>query len=232
MAEHRQIGESGAWKNTSAGAGCGDALYLVDSRTLYAVSLDGTWSKRGTGAWDTRVLCANGTHLFAFENGGGLYRIEPGDGSWTKLTGDWKDTHVAAGRGNALYAIDGGTLYSIEAESGTWQQLGTGRWSSRQLCAVASGLVSFEADGSVYAIDPKDGSWRALKGDWKNTRAATGAGANAYAIDGGKVYAVDPVADAWQAVGASSGWKPRCLISAAARLFDLEEDGTLYEISV
>jgi outer membrane protein assembly factor BamB len=67
----------GDWGDVTAGAGAAGRLFLMASTgALYAVSIQGDFEPVDTGTkWDTRVLMAGPSCLYALEHSGSLYVI-------------------------------------------------------------------------------------------------------------------------------------------------------------
>src|SRR5512139_2524198 len=70
---------------------------------LWRVTIDGdavaAVEGMGESGWDTRLLAAAGDRLFAFEENGVLYAVEPATGEWERLDGDWSSVRAACGVG-------------------------------------------------------------------------------------------------------------------------------------
>lgn len=65
------------WSNTRAAAGDDRAAYLVSGEGLYALDPHtGDYEELTNATWASQHLVVMGGHLFSFEPGGGLYRIE------------------------------------------------------------------------------------------------------------------------------------------------------------
>ncbi len=103
------------------------------------------------------------------------------------------------------------------------------------LFAVAGRLYTIEKDGSLYRINPRDGIWAGVgpAGGWKDTLAGV--------ILRGKLYTVEPTGYLW-ATGLDPGrWKQvgkpafgntAFIFAAVGRLYTIENDGSLYGVSV
>ena len=147
---------------------------------------------------------------------------------------DWRSASAAAVHGGELYAVRDGRLWIVDLRDGGGRALGDQRWSSRWLLSAGApglrSLLSIEEDGALWRIDPAPGTRQRLAGDWRGTTAACAQGDHFWACAGGKLYRADPGSGAWQVLASSEPWRSRLLLSVGARIYSLEQGGTLFAL--
>src|SRR3569623_1033473 len=99
----RQLGRTGDWKGTLAGAVINEWLYTVEENGgLYRTNpYTGEWSQvGGLDFANTRFLFALGGSLYTIEADGSLYRVSAGNGAWEQVgpQADWVNTIAGAAR--------------------------------------------------------------------------------------------------------------------------------------
>jgi hypothetical protein len=179
----------------------------------------------GENGWQTRLLAAAGGRLFAFEENGHLYGIDPASGAHERLDGDWSAVRAACAVGDELVAA-AGNLFVIEPRGGGWHQLGDAIYEPRLLLGDGESLYSVEENGSLYRVDPRDGSWEQLDGGWGDVCAgAARKGGLFLATEGGSLYLVGP--GGWAPAGEGAPPGSRFLFLTGRRLWALEKSGDL-----
>lgn len=75
----KQVGDSGAWKDTIAGVGMGGKLYTIESGgSLYETDPQtGRWNQLGNSEFEnTKFLFAASGNLYTIESSGNLYKVQ------------------------------------------------------------------------------------------------------------------------------------------------------------
>jgi outer membrane protein assembly factor BamB len=139
------------WHDVRAVAACGDRLFAIDGRELYAIDpVSGACEER-ENTWDPRHLVGHRDHLFEWDADNNLYRIDPKTGLATVLENTWPLVSGVATAVGRLYAVDDGILYEIDPATGETAVV-TDRLHTRMLVGGGSTLFSFEDHGSLYRI--------------------------------------------------------------------------------
>jgi len=185
----------------------------------------------------SRITCRMLLALVAGWSAVAGVRADPG--SWERVgeAGAWKPTIVGAVLKGKLYTVEtNGGLWETDLGTGTWKQLGKAEFgSTRFLLAAGNNLYTIETDGNLYRVNPNDGSWVGVgpAGAWKPTIAG--------AVLKGKLYTVENNNGLWETDLNTGGWsqlgKPefgatRFMFAAGDHLYTIEEDGSLYRVSV
>jgi hypothetical protein len=134
-------------------------------RVAVAPEGNGEIATLGESGWQTRLLAAAGGRLFAFDENGTLYDIDPVEGGFQRLDRDWSTVRAACAVGAELVAA-AGHLFVIEPGGAGWHQLSEAEFEPKLLLGDGESLYSVEENGSLYRIDPRDGSWEQLDGSW------------------------------------------------------------------
>ncbi|TAK18691.1 MAG: hypothetical protein EPO40_36440 [Myxococcaceae bacterium] len=239
-----QIGDAGAWKNTTVGVGSKGRLFTVESSgKLYATSArTGGWDEVGSG-YNTQHLAIDGDHLYAIEADGTLYRVEAETGAWSQLgkKGDWKGTTAAVAIDGYLYTVSDNTLYETDLSDGSWEVLGEegdedDGWDTRFLFADDDTLYSLESDGSLYEIDGDDGSWTQIgnEGDWKGTRTLATLDGHLYSVEeSGVLYKTNLSTGQWEEYGSADDFgATQLLFGTGKAVYSIEENGNLYKLDL
>ena len=194
-------------------------------RVAVAPEGNGEIATLGESGWQTRLLAAAGGRLFAFDENGTLYDIDPVEGGFQRLDRDWSTVRAACAVGAELVAA-AGHLFVIEPGGAGWHQLSEAEFEPKLLLGDGESLYSVEENGSLYRIDPRDGSWEQLDGSWGDVCAgAARKGGIFLATESGTLYVIGKGGWAPIAEGAPPGC--RFLFLTGPRLYALEHDGGL-----
>lgn len=228
----RPLGQPHAWKETRAAAAMGGRIYLAGADGHLHVVDGQTGEARvlGAGGKHIRLLAATRGHIYAFDEAGPLYAVEPG-GAWERLDGDWADARVAVGA-DRVYVMGGNGLVGIDCGEHSWRPIGDGSWNTELLLATSNELFALEEDGSLYRIDRDDGSFAQLDGDWGDVCAGAGAQGRLYLMaTTGALYSVSVDGD-FEPLDTGTHWDTRILMAGPSCLYALEHSGSLYVISL
>jgi hemin uptake protein HemP len=239
----KQIGDAGAWKNTTVGVGSKGLLYTVESSgKLYATSgRTGGWDEIG-GGYNTQHLAFDGEHLYAIEADGSLYRVATESGEWTMIgkKGDWKGTTAAVAMKGNLYTVSDYTLYETNLADGEWVALGGDRdesdgWDTKFLFVDGESLYALENDGSIYQIGA-DGSAERLgeEGDWQGTRTVATLEGCLYSVEeSGALYKTDLSDGTWEEHGTLEDFGSTALLFGTGKaVYSVDHDGNLYKLDL
>jgi hypothetical protein len=170
--------------------------------------------------------------ITAIEPNGGMYRVEPADGTWTQLEGDWQHVTAATGGGDAVYVVErSGTLYRAEPSTGAYREIEGDFRDSTMLVAAGDALITVDGNGRMYRVSAHEGAWQPLEDSWTHCRAAAGDAQSLYVVSGETLYAVDPRTGTYAALG-EDPWSSKHLALMGGSLFSLEPDGGLYRIAL
>ena len=226
----RHLGDVPTCADARSAVVCGDAIYVagadggvarLDPTSLTTVPIP-------TGGWQTRLLAAARGRLYAFDESGPLYALDPAGGH-ERLDGDWSEVTVATGAGDQLYAA-GRTLYAVEAD-GSWRQLGDTVWTPKLLVAGERDLFCLEENGGLYRVDLFDDSPEQLDGDWSDMTAGAIVGkVLCVTSESGWMYAVTGDECIPLEQGAPAG--TRFLFVQGSSLYALETSGALHALAL
>ena len=228
----RPLGTAHAWKDARAAVAQGGSIYLAggDGYLHVVDGQTGEASVLGGGGWQTRILAAARGHIYAFDEAGPLYVVDP-RGAVDRFDGDWAEVRAAVGA-DRLYVSSPTGLVAIDCAERTWSALGDATWRTELLLAAADALFALEEDGSLYRIDRGDGAFVQLDGDWGDVSAGVGAGNRLFLMaTTGALYAVAPSGD-FEAIETGTHWDTRILMAGASGLIALEHSGSLYSIAL
>lgn len=221
----------GTWNLVTAMTGLGDTLYVTSEHALYRVDARG-YEAIGDDTWDSAHLVGVDGALIAIEPGGGMYRIDPADGTWRQLEGDWSAATHAAGRGDALYVIErSGTLYRVDPTTGGHRELDAGYESTIAFTAAGDTLIALDGEGVIHRVSLEDGSWAALPETWGGAILAAGDGRRCYLASRDTFHDVDPATGVGEPL-LDTPWRKVRMAVAGTGLYVLAEPGLMYRIDL
>lgn len=221
----------GTWGNVAAAATLGDRVYAAAGGLLWRVDRDGACDAVGDEEWHPRFLVGVAGYVVSIEPGGGMYRIDPTDGSSVELDGDWSATIAACAGGDAIFVIErSGTLFRVEPADGSYHAIADGFDAAQLVTAAGGALLTVEHDG-LYRISPKTGAWELLSSGWHGVGALAGEPRAAYLACAGSLYAVDPQ-DGTHEPLTDTSWGGGPMAVMGGRLFVFDPDGHLYRIDL
>jgi outer membrane protein assembly factor BamB len=230
--EWRALGPANVWKDARAAVALDGRVFLAGADG-YLHAVDGTTGESsvlGGGGWQTRILAAARGRLFAFDEAGPLYAIDPRDGGYERFDGDWAEARAAVGS-DRLYVASGG-LQALDCDDGTPHAVGDAEWHTELLLATQGDLFDLEEDGSLYRIQRHSGAFEQLDGDWGDVCAGVGSGQRLYLMaTTGALYAVAPSGD-YESIDTGTHWDTRILMASGGTLYALEHSGSLYAIKL
>jgi hypothetical protein len=229
--EWRRLGAVGACAGARGAVTLGDAIFVCgEDGRLWRMSRTGASAEPvGDGERRTRLLAAARGQLYAFDEGGPLFAIDPASAAAQRLDGDFLEIHVAAGSGDELY-VSGEGLFAV-GPSGERSAIGEATWNPRILLPDGESLFSVEENGGLYRIALGDGSWQQLDGDWGDVAAGVAvAGVLYLASIAGWLYAVDRGGE-FMPVPCGAPPDTRFLLAGPRALYALEADGALNELA-
>jgi hypothetical protein len=153
------LGPAGAWKGARAGAVLGGLLYTADADgALRSTNLD-TGARKEIGKREfaaTRLMVAAIDKLYTVETDGSLFRVNPSDGTWSRVgpAGAWRSIRAGAVVAGRLYTAEtDGTLQETDLNTGVRTQLGGPDFGNTAfMAAVGNDLYTIETDGSLFRV--------------------------------------------------------------------------------
>ena len=244
--EWKQVGTSGAWKNTLDGVVLSGTFWTVEpDGVLYATPLKtGKWKSVGDKVFaNTRMLWASENDLISLEKDGSLYRINTFDGTWKGIgkKGEWKGTKTGDCMGKDLFTIESdGKFYRTDLKTGSWNQVGKQEWQETVYIVTCwDFMAALEKGGTLYRVNPKDTSYDQLgkKGEWGSTIAACSMGDSGkflFTVESdGTLYKTDMLTGKYVSIGKKEYQNTRMMFWAGdGRLLTLEQSGTLYLVDI
>lgn len=157
---------------------------------------------------------------------------------WRRVNGPgtWSNTMFVSATSGMLYSVEkSGQLYKTDPEAGTWIQVDTSDYSNTaQLFAGSKSVFTIDNSGSLYKTNPASGEWVQLgeTGEWTNTIAGVATYGYLFTIQSnGSLYATNINTGVKLGIGKAEFRNTKYLFEAAGKLYSIEKDGNLYEIS-
>lgn len=236
-----QQSSPGAWASTVTGVGLGRRLFTYEEGgKLYSTSTQGQWKVLGDD-YATRLLFADGTNqgfLYAIEESGTLYKIDPDSGEWEQLgeDGAWDDVVAADAVNGTVYFVDeDGLLQAGDPTSGEdFEELGEG-YDTDALWVWQGYVYVLETDGTLYKVNTHDGEYEQFgdEGAYDDTLAATMHNGVFYAIeDDGALGATRLEDGAYEELTGADLSDTREIFSAGGKLYVIDDVGTLFSLEL
>lgn len=218
------------------------ALYSTDNtNAIYKTTLDsGVHTQVGKATYrNTRFFFGINNRLFSIENDGSMNMIDPSTGNWTvgASMGAWDNISMVIVVGNSFYSIENGAFYAHQAINAKARRQvgGTEFFNVGRLLPGDTSLYSLMRDGNLYRIDLRTGEWTKVgKGkDWKYATAGAVVGNKLYTLENKGALYETMLADGTRRQLETTQFETGGLLFAnAGKLYGINKDGTLYEISV
>jgi hypothetical protein len=177
--------------------------FIMDSRQLYAISLDGTW-RQVPGDWfGTNALARQGDKLLALFRGE-LMEVDPHSGAYRTISSRWgTQTHLLAVTDSRVFIGAGPKIY--EARPDGDHELLTASYEGMTALVPMGERVFVLEDHRLQELYPDDGGWRVISDSWKEAFSMVSLGGKLYLAErDGDLYEVDP--DTAQARIVSREW--------------------------
>lgn len=248
-----RLGEEGAWKNAVAGVVFGNRLITAEkdghlyetdlangNRSRFLESLTGRGGIAETDCSTIRYMVASDRMIYAITSDGVLRTINEADKSIGGFGDEWKGTIAMAFRDGKIYTLEeSGALYRTNPEDGKWEQVGTKSPYAgiRIMFPLGANLYTIGATtGNLSRVNPASGAYATVgaTGTWKNATLAAPVGERFYTVSrqSGNLYENNASTGAWKTIGKTDYKNTRLLFGSGEKLYTLEEDGSLYEVSV
>lgn len=203
-------------------------VYIMDSRSLYAISLDGTW-RQVPGDWfGTNALARYEDRLLVLYKGE-LMEADPQSGAWRSVSSRWgESTNLLAVAGELILIVAGSRIYAADLQ-GEYKLLSA---DDKPISAITTlGERVFVLEGQrLQEFTPAGAGWRAVGDDWRQATALVGLGGKLYLGEqDGDIYEVDPDSGEHRLI--SRGWPMFLGLIAAGDQLLLLSGTTVYTLS-
>jgi len=162
-------------------------IYSIEKDgTLFETDPSGKYRQLGDKGEFRNVdnLAALDGWLWTVESGV-LYKSNPKNGRWEKVSTDYGDTEAMVGMNGMLYTIESdGTVYETD-KNGKWRQLGDkGEFKHATLFEGMDGYLWTVEQGALYKTNPRSSHWETVDKDgWEKTVAMVGANGMLWSIE-------------------------------------------------
>ncbi len=235
-----QVGQQGAWKDTTAGTILDGKLYTTEtSGNLFVTDLaSGNWQQIGKPDFAaTQFMFSGGANLYTIETNGNLFRVDPASGGWSQLGvgGGWANTLAVAVLNDRLFSAEtSGGLFCTDLSNGTWQKIGGDDFGATKfMFSDRNSLFTIETDGTLYRISPVDGKWSGVgqRGAWKGAIGACVLGGHLYTAEkNGKLFSTDLHSGNRRSVGNADFAATRFMFPTGGNIHTIETDGNLFRV--
>ena len=164
--------------------------------------------------------------------------VEAQTATWRQVSapGTWTNTVFASATNGTLLTIEqSGKLYKTDPVTAVWSQISATSYANTVLMfAGGKNVFTIEKDGTLYRTNPESGDWVLLGniGEWAKTIAGVAVYGYLYTVKAnGILYATNVNTGIWHQVGKAEFGNTKYLFDANGKLFSIEKDGSLYEIS-
>jgi len=238
----KQIGVTGAWKNTLFARGMSSAVYSIESSGALTTTNPETtaWVRIGSQSYiNTAHLFAGSKNIFTIENDGSLYKTNPATGDWNRL-GD-----ARAYAGAVTGVITSGYLYTIAAtgalvvtnvNTGIKQTLGKTDFKTTRFMFDANGkLYSIDTKGNLWETSQADGSTKQIgaTGAWKQSTAGANLWGKLYTAESdGSLYVTELSTGVRTKLAATGYAQTKMMLATAGKIYVIDTAGTMIELTL
>ncbi len=238
----KQIGVTGAWKNTLFARGMGSAVYSIESSgALTATNPETTaWVRIGSQSYiNTTHLFAGSKNIFTIEKDGSLYKTNPSTGDWSRVgdAGAYVGTITGVITSGYLYTISvTGSLIVTNVNTGIKQALGKAVFKTTRLIFDANGkLYSIDTNGNLWETSQADGSTKQIggAGAWKQAITATNLWGKLYTAESdGSLYVTELSTGSRTMLSATGYGQTKMMLSASGKVYVIDTTGTMVELTL
>lgn len=165
--------------------------FIMDSRQLYAIGLDGTWRQLPGDWYGTTALAHQGDKLLALFRGE-LMEVDPHSGAYRTLSTRWgEQTRLLAVTDSRVLLGVGPKIYEARPD-GDHKLLAANYEGMTALVPMGERVFVLE-DHRLQEFYPEDGGWRVLSDSWTEAFSMVSLGGQLYLAErDGDIYQVDP----------------------------------------
>ncbi len=203
--------------------------YLLDGRTLYAITLSGE-TRTVPGDWvHTSALTVRDGKIIALYRGG-LMSVDPITGDYKTLSSGWKqDTSMMVGGDNTILLAHGESIYAADFD-GSYSLLSSDYEGISALASLGERYFVME-DRRLQEFMPMTSGWRVIRDTWHDPVSITGLGGKVYVAQAdGDIYQVDP--DTAECEVISRGWPSMKGIFPVGESLMVVDGTTLYKANL
>lgn len=238
----KQIGVTGAWKNTLFAKEMSSSIYSIESSgALTSTNPETTaWVRIGNQSYiNTAHLFAGSKNIFTIEKDGSLYKTNPATGDWNRLS------DLRAYAGTITGVITSGYLYTISTtgvlvvtnvNTGIKQSLGKTDFKTTRFLFDANGkLYSIDTKGNLWETSQADGSTKQIgaTGAWKQATAGANLWGKLYTAEtDGSLYATELGTGVRTKLSAAGYLQTKMMLASGGKIYVIDLEGTMTELTL